>query len=947
MNKLETSVQFKLNILHNQLNKMADEEQCRDDDFRAYLQRTVSAGKENGHLENIEETLTEPHIGSLVEHVKSFKTEMESSFEKERTGMTSRFKNEKEDILKGFLLEKKILNQEHESEKNNLLHSFVKERQKMLSTFEQQVKEIETDLLQKNELHIKSKQTTLQSTQKAEKKKTQAYKQQESIKRKSSDTSLGIRREGAGNHVDEVMRDVSKEKMMICEREKTEQEYYRKLERIKEELEREFNQNLRREREKKEEHVTGLYREIENLKKLKTNVADTWKEQASKLEEEFQKEREQLARHYKEEREKIRKKLEERNELKLDAQRQEYDDSINKLKTELQRIKSDAMKKGHEANYMSIQQQNELIRKLQENFDQDTKVIRGQNDKLTNNIKSLTSEKYELTRQIRELHDKLERETKSGTEMSSNMKKEFSTKMKCLLSDNEKLKNALKNNDIEKENLNRKLRQCCRNAKDNVEKISLGERTIAQCEDTITSMRNENKNLSHEINLLRSEKDDLISKIDKKLESERTLNIDITRLHAEIQDWNNKYALLEREKLQNEKLTAKIRKEAETHLSNYTQCSNKIEAFENEANKLRQLYENERKENIRLHERFTQDAELIRKKDAENANIRLLLDNIKNEFEGLKGKIEYDNDKIIQIESEKHSLENLVQKLKSAESVHVKHEILAVQNKYVKEFAKRLDYVKSNYEREIENLKAQIGDLKNTIKKSKDKENQVNKSCRCDDAMCNKMKSENPPGRYVSSHLCTDIHCNETSLHNEDMPCDQQNDAPTPNAQRYNGSTYDIPDLVNIPKVSDLYNDFSGCTSSSNGSTISSGELPTRDWENNDNGGQTHTLKKDERIIVDNPCECAQYEPVSCYPRTPCEKATNCSQQKKSTNSSQTSYPISLMLESTPGTKGCPKFIDLPTRPDEINISNKKKINSGQHNSEVSSDYNFFPIPIF
>ena len=898
---------------------MSGEEQCRDVDFRAYLEKTVSASRDSGQFEHLDEALTEPNIGTLVEHVKSFKSEMESSFEKERTGMESRFKSEKNDILKGFLLEKKILNQEHEAEKNTLLHSFVKERQNMLNTFEQQVKDIEMDIFQQNTVHRESKASN-ETRPKTEKKKN-------SQSRKSS-KCMGDRLSEGGNHIEEVMRDLSLEKKTICEREKHEQDYYRKLERIKEELENEFNHNLRREREKKEEQVASLHKEIDNLKNIKCSVAETWKEQASKLEEEFQKERSELGRHYKEERDKLRKKLEEKNELKLDAQKQEYDESISKLKCELQRIKSDAMKKGQDASNHFVHTQNDLIKKLQENFEMDTRVIREQNDKLTYDIKMLTSEKYELTRQIRELNDKLERESKSGVDMSANLKKEFSTKMKCLLSDNEKLKHTVKNFEGEKDNLNRKLRSCCRNAKDNVEKLSLCERTIAQCEDTITSMRNENKNLSHEINLLRTEKDDLLHKIDGKLETERSLNLDITRLHSEIKDWCNKYALLEREKLQNEKLTAKIRKESETHLSNYTQSNNKLISFENETNKLRQLYENERKENIRLHERFTHDAELIRKKDTENANTRTLLDKIKTEFEGLKGKIEYDNEKIMQIESEKHSLENIVQKLKSAESVHVKHEILAVQNKYVKEFAKRLDYVKSNYEREIQHLKHQVTELRKSSNKKQEVDKEVNQPCHCEDP-----KSDKPSSRYVSSHVCTDLHCNETMYNGKR----DQNGTTQQHESSYKNTVYNIPDLVNIPKISDLYTETE--TTSSNGSTISSGDLPVHDWENNDTCetviacGQTHPMKESERITGVNSCECAQYDSLNCYTQK------SPSHHKSCTNSSQTHH-ISLVMDSNHG-KVNTKYSEkgnknvLPVKPNDS--SGKKKAEIGQLNSEVST----------
>ena len=183
-------------------------------------------------------------------------------------------------------------------------------------------------------------------------------------------------------------------------------------------------------------------------------------------------------------------------------------------------------------------------------------------------------------------------------------------------------------------------------------------------------------------------------------------------LQTDIKDWNNKYALLEREKLQNEKMVAKIRKEADTHLTNFTQCNNKISAFESEASKLRQLYETERQENIRLHERFNQDAELIRQKEAENVNNQNMLNKIKKDFENLKRKMEEDNVRIISMESENQSLENMIEKLKTSESKHLRGEMHAVHGKYAKEFTKRLETMKTKYSAEIDGLKAEVRRLR-------------------------------------------------------------------------------------------------------------------------------------------------------------------------------------------------------------------------------------------
>ena len=169
--------------------------------------------------------------------------------------------------------------------------------------------------------------------------------------------------------------------------------------------------------------------------------------------------------------------------------------------------------------------------------------------------------------------------------------------------------------------------------------------------------------------------------------------------------------MIEREKLKAMKSNEGLKKDLERSKNEIKKGASKMEAYSKETERLRSLLEGERSENKRLHERFKTDAELLRKKEGENATTRTQLDNLKTQFETLKTKIESDNEKFFKLEKERQSLQKQVDKFKSSGTINNKHEVLKVQNTYCKEFAKRLEYVKANYEREIFNLKERIGEL--------------------------------------------------------------------------------------------------------------------------------------------------------------------------------------------------------------------------------------------
>lgn len=640
----------------------------------------------------------------------SFDISAEVSFDKERVELTENFENEKSDIVKGFILEKKVLNREHEKEKQGLISNFVQERQKMLESFQQQVQDIE------QKMSSNDNESVFNVTNESRTKTTAATKDIRSPQAGKLLIRVG------GDRIltpEQFLSAMELEEKFESEKELIEKSYRKEKSKLREKLEVEYERKYLREKQSHDAELMGLHKEIDKLKNLKHEVTDMWKHQACKLEAEFFRERSALEKHFAEEKENLRKKLEERNLHKLNQQQDDYDRMIRELKNELRNIKNDVSRHDDNAttgsgpsNHQTTSQiRKEIESQYRLTFDNETRLIRNQNEKLNADIQALTTEKYELNRRIRDLEQHKTDESKIVKEYAEKLNKEYSEKMRRLATQNEKLKAQTAVKEKELAQLQAQMKNQENSGKKFESRLELTERTITQYEDTVTSMRRENSNLSHEINLLRKEKEELSRIITEQNEHDRMAKVDQKQTNEDLKEATKKYAMLEREKLQQDRTIANLKRELEKASNIYNEINVKITAHEKETERLRNLVEGERKENKRLHERFKNDAELLRKKDNENQAIRTQLDNIKTQFHTLKSKIESDNDKIFKMESERQMMEKHLHKLKSADAVSKKHDLLQIQNKYVKEFSKRLEYVKANYEREIFKLKETIEDL--------------------------------------------------------------------------------------------------------------------------------------------------------------------------------------------------------------------------------------------
>ena len=702
----------------------------------------------------------------------------EGSFERERAELTETFENEKSDIMKGFILEKRILSSEHDKEKKDLISNFVAERQRMLESFQQQVRDIEQKMSSTTAGNSSKPMTS--TTGKLNGATTHQHQHQISSSRlpeKVFDLSVDGKQRSEvngkllikveGDRIltpEQFLSAMELEERFESEKEIIEKSFRKEKHQLKDKLEVEFSRKLLREKEKHERDMAALHSEIDKLRNSKNDISGMCKSQESNY---FKEQRLAMERHYSEENEKMRRRLEERNESKLSAQQQEYDRMIRDLRGELRQIKREISKNGGAGGETPKPGSGELRREietqLRANYENEMRLVRQQNEKLNNEIQKLTTDKYDLARKLREIEFDKTNESKYLQQHTEKVGKEYAEKMKKVMSQNEKLKLQISQLEKQKDELKTLTKNQQNNARGIEGRLELTERTIIQYEDTVTGLRRENSNLSHEIHLLRIEKEELASIISQYNEQERSIKVDAQRLQHDLEDWRKKGVLMEREKLKAEKAYDLAKKEIDRLKAEIKKTTARIEAHAKETDRLRNLLEGERTENKRLHERFKTDADLLRKKEGENTSIRTQLDNLKMHFETLKTKIEADNERIFKLEKERQALQKQLDARKNTSVLQDKQQLAKVQSSYCKEFTKRMDYVKACYEREIFNLKEQIGELQNKQQQKQQQQQQQQHVLAPPKQHCQSCKSsasgdpnKSQPARRVYFNSCDD-----------------------------------------------------------------------------------------------------------------------------------------------------------------------------------------------
>ena len=180
---------------------------------------------------------------------------------------------------------------------------------------------------------------------------------------------------------------------------------------MKEELEAEFARNMQRECENGEQ-LEALQKDIETLKGFKCEFENTWDERKM-----------QQARHQKKQRQRQQQQQQQQQQQKqsLGITRGSHEEGRHFIEGNIEAE--------HQHQYMTskshksaIQERSDaemdLIRKLQDNFDRDSRTLREQNNKCMEEIKALTTEKFEQSRHIRELYDKVDQQVSLGHELN-------------------------------------------------------------------------------------------------------------------------------------------------------------------------------------------------------------------------------------------------------------------------------------------------------------------------------------------------------------------------------------------------------------------------------------------------------------------------------------------------------------------------------------------------
>ena len=698
-------------------------------------EKTVKLRRGGKKLITSEHKRTVDSSGNMVAAAAASGTE--GSFERERAELTETFENEKSDIVKGFILEKRILSTEHTKEKKDLISNFVAERQRMLESFQRQVKDIEQKMSSTATAAGNSSKPMSSSTVNKESISHQHQQNSSRLPEKVFDLSVDGKQRSEmngkllikveGDRIltpEQFLSAMELEERFESEKEIIEKSFRKEKHQLKDKLEVEFSRKLLREKERHERDMATLHLEIDKLRNSKNDISGMCKSQESNF---FKEQRSAMERHYSEENEKLRRRLEERNESKLSAQQQEYDRMIRDLRGELRQIKKEITKSGgcsETPKPGSGELRREIELQLRGNYENEMRLVRQQNEKLNNEIQKLTTDKYDLARKLREIEFDKTNESKYLQQHTEKVGKEYADKMKKAMSHNEKLKLQISQLEKQKEELKILTKNQQNNAKGVEGRLELTERTIIQYEDTVTGLRRENSNLSHEIHLLRIEKEELSSIISQYNEQERSIKVDAQRLQHDLEDWRKKGVLMEREKLKAEKAYDLAMKEIDRSKAELKKAAARIDAHVKETDRLRNLLEGERSENKRLHERFKTDANLLRKKEGENTTTRTQLDNLKMQFETLKTKIEADNERIFKLEKERQSLQKQLDTRKNTTALQDKQQLAKVQSSYCKEFTKRMEYVKACYEREIFNLKERIGELQNSQEQEKHRQQQ-------------------------------------------------------------------------------------------------------------------------------------------------------------------------------------------------------------------------------
>eukprot|EP00794_Sanderia_malayensis_P016174 gene16174-17799_t len=615
---------------------------------------------------------------------------------------------EKEQLMRGFILEKDFISQEHEKEKEDIINSFVEEREDLIEKFNEKVTELE------HKFHAKHSQ--------AQNKPRRRPKLSEGFE---STRSLPFNLNFGGENLksaEEFLSTYQLKEDFDVEQDGLERSNRDEKRHLREKMQLEFEKKLQNQKFVYETTIEDLKRMIRDLKYEMDNLKRMLKEKRKEWEGLFDDKTRSLESKHLIEKDCLRDSLQMKCRNDIEAQKNNYERLMLELRKEVKRLKELLNEKDHDMKRLTARKNDdevkirkELNEKLRHEFRIEFEKVINEKARLNEKINVLNEEKRELADQLKQLHDDKLSKVDVLEEFSTRLNKEYETRLKASILGNEKL-----NFEIQQlRNENAKLLNSLKSAENEVhaleDKIMAQDRFVTGLEEKISCLREENQNFSNEISALRIKNQESRGLVEEHYELETLLNRKLSQKDLENQSNVDKYKLVEQSKLKLEQKITLVNDELTESRSENELLRRKLKQAEDSAATGERLLMEERKEQERYIARFKHDAEEIRQKETD---IEALKEKLRNVEMKIAQDIDDNADNVdreMQLETINAKLMKDLCELKEQQQALLRCEREEIQKQFAKEFAKRLQSLRRNYEQATEGLIQQIRELRDKI----------------------------------------------------------------------------------------------------------------------------------------------------------------------------------------------------------------------------------------
>lgn len=646
----------------------------------------------------------------------------ESRLKHKQRDMGSESKDETEEIIRGFLLEKDIISQEHQKEKEDLVDSFMKDRDELIGKFRRQVSDIERKLNKEEDTRDRPKKSG--SGSRAARVAHGTTRVAHGATRASNETNPIYIRLDEGNVIsaEEFLMKLKVEDKHDIERDTLERSFRDEKRLLKEKLELDYIRKFQHERLQHDAMIEDMRIAIKELKADKSHLERELRSRGEELKGRWNSAKGKLEANFIVEQRELKDTLERKHAKEMESQRENYERLLTEMKQNFASATKSMNEKEKEISTALDKVKDyeqkvrlELSSSLQKEFDAQCEKLRLEKNRLTEQVVQLTRQKTELTGKIEEITDNNQDKMSILNQFSNRLNREYEERLKKSVLENERLHAEVESLRNENRTQDRALRDYQENAKRLEGELHSKQSLLDSYNEKKDSLRTENTDLYYEIDVLRSEKDDLVKIVESYKNMESEMKVKVSKKGSDVENVLDKCKILERERLGLERKMALLGEELQQSLSEKEILTQELQKVEHEASTVKQLLEDERKEHDRLNDRFRRDADEIRKKENE---CRILRDKLRNKSDRIETEITTDAvrvDKIMDVEAQNVELQKRLDHYEGKQEELLRKEREDIQKQYAREFAKRIQALRRNYEEATDGLKKQIRLLRSKV----------------------------------------------------------------------------------------------------------------------------------------------------------------------------------------------------------------------------------------